>query len=143
MKKFSLLLLLVAPLALAACGGGSSSAQPTLNPLAYVKHAASKTVGLSSEHMVMTANIGVSGMEITMNGSGDFSNKTKSGEMSMNMSFMGRDIRMNEVFGAIAGYDGTTAVTSYTRAYGGNGIDLDYAYWTTSRDGHGRKTVTS
>ncbi|MDQ2749811.1 MAG: glycoside hydrolase [Actinomycetota bacterium] len=37
--------------------------------------------------------------------------------------------RQDEVFGAIATFAGVTAVTSYTRHYDPNGINLDYAYW--------------
>lgn len=35
----------------------------------------------------------------------------------------------DEVFGAVASLAGFTAVTSYTRHYDPNGINLDYAYW--------------
>jgi hypothetical protein len=35
----------------------------------------------------------------------------------------------DEVFGAVAAFDGHVAVTSYTRHYDPNGIGLDYAYW--------------
>jgi hypothetical protein len=35
----------------------------------------------------------------------------------------------DEVFGAIVTLAGVTAVTSYTRHYDANGINLDYAYW--------------
>jgi hypothetical protein len=38
----------------------------------------------------------------------------------------------DEVFGAIASYAGITAVTSYTRHYDANGINLDYAYWKSA-----------
>ena len=38
----------------------------------------------------------------------------------------------DEVFAAIAAYAGTIAVTSYTRHYERGGINLDYAYWSTS-----------
>jgi hypothetical protein len=38
----------------------------------------------------------------------------------------------DEVFGAIAIYRGVVAVTSYTRHYDADGINLDYAYWTST-----------
>ena len=38
----------------------------------------------------------------------------------------------DEVFGAIAIQDGVAAVTSYTRHYDPSGINLDYAYWSSS-----------
>lgn len=40
--------------------------------------------------------------------------------------------RQDEVFGAIVSLAGVTAVTSYTRHYDPNGINLDYAYWRSS-----------
>ena len=42
MKKFALLLL-VAPLALAACGGASSTGPAKVDPVSYVRHAARST----------------------------------------------------------------------------------------------------
>lgn len=38
----------------------------------------------------------------------------------------------DEVFGAIAIRDGVVVVTSYTRHYDSSGINLDYAYWTST-----------
>ncbi len=38
----------------------------------------------------------------------------------------------DEVFGAIAAYRGVIALTSYTRHYDAQGINLDYAYWTST-----------
>jgi hypothetical protein len=38
----------------------------------------------------------------------------------------------DEVFSAVAARDGKVAVTSYTRHYDPNGINLDYAYWAGS-----------
>jgi hypothetical protein len=35
----------------------------------------------------------------------------------------------DEVFGAVASYNGTAAITSYTRNYQAGGIKLDFAYW--------------
>ena len=40
----------------------------------------------------------------------------------------------DEVFGAITTFAGVTAVTSYTRHYDRNGINLDYAYWKSVGD---------
>ena len=40
----------------------------------------------------------------------------------------------DEVFGAVAIRDGAVAVTSYTRHYAGNrSVDLDYAYWSSTK----------
>ena len=38
----------------------------------------------------------------------------------------------DEFFSAVAARDGKVAITSYTRHYDRNGIDLDYAYWAAS-----------
>jgi hypothetical protein len=40
--------------------------------------------------------------------------------------------RQDEVFGAVAIHAGVAAVTSYTRHYAPSGVDLDYAYWTST-----------
>jgi hypothetical protein len=44
----------------------------------------------------------------------------------------------DEFFGAVAIHRGVVAVSSYTRHYARNGVDLDYAYWSNGRArGHG------
>ena len=43
----------------------------------------------------------------------------------------------DEFFGAVAIYDGVLAVTSYTRHYSPGGINLDYAYWSSTVGRHG------
>jgi hypothetical protein len=49
----------------------------------------------------------------------------------------------DEVFGAIGAYRGVVAVTSYTRHYDPSGINLDYAYWTSSSsDDRGRHSAS-
>jgi hypothetical protein len=103
MKKLTLLLL-VAPLALAACGGGKSTATPNtkVDPLAYVKQSASKTAELKSEHMTMSATISAGPTNLTMTGSGDFANTTKQGQMDAAVAVAGHNVQMHEVV------DGTT-----------------------------------
>ena len=76
MKK-SAFLLLAAPLALAACGSSSSSV--ALDPVAYVKHAASKTAASPSEHMTMTGKVSFGPVRLTLTGTGDFSNSDHRG----------------------------------------------------------------
>jgi hypothetical protein len=95
MKKFALLLL-VAPLALAACGGGSSNSVK-VDPLAFVKHSAIKTADLPSEHMTMTMAGTVAGQNLTMTASGDYKNSPRTGTMSMTMSAMGHDLKIEAV----------------------------------------------
>ena len=95
MKKIALLLL-VAPLALAACGGGSSP-HVQADPLAFVKHAASRTAGAFSEHMAMTATVSAAGQSFSMNGAGDYVNKPPRSNISMSMSLMGRHVTFDGV----------------------------------------------
>ncbi len=101
MKRLALLLV-AAPLALAACGGSSSSA-PKTDPVAYVKQAATKTADLKSEHMNMTATVSAgSSMNLTLGASGDFVNAAQQGTMTMNMGVGGRNLQMKAIL------DGTT-----------------------------------
>ena len=104
MRKLALVLV-AAPVALAACGGGSSS-QLNVDPVAYVRHAASKTAGLPSEHMAMKITATVAGQSVTINGTGDFSNKPAKGTLHMGMAVAGRNISIDEVV------TGTTAYMS-------------------------------
>jgi hypothetical protein len=93
---------LVLPLALAACGGGSASGPKKIDPIAYVKHSATKTADLKSEHMVMTGKLDASGQSISLDGSGDFANKPLKGTFAVSFSGMGQSLAMNEIM------DGTT-----------------------------------
>jgi hypothetical protein len=109
MKKIALLLI-AAPLALAACGGGSNSAV-TGDPVAYVKHAATKTADLTSEHMVMTGTMNAAGQPISIQGSGDFANSPLKGSFAMTVSAMGQNVAMNEVMDGTATYVSSPAFT--------------------------------
>lgn len=91
------LLLIAAPLALAACGGGAPKATITADPVAYVKHAAHTTAALPSEHMTMTGTASAGGTSLTMSGSGDFSQTDHASSISMTMASAGRTIRMDGV----------------------------------------------
>jgi hypothetical protein len=104
MKKLALVLL-VAPLALAACGGGPSGSV-SIDPLAYVKKAASKTADLTSEHMVLTGKMSVSGRTISIDGNGDYANKPLKGTFELSIAAMGHNIALHEVL------DGTTVYVS-------------------------------
>jgi len=94
MKKIALLVL-AAPLALAACGG-SSSAKVKVDPVAYVKHAARKTAQ-TSEHATLTAKMNMGPVSLAMNGAGDFSFAQHGGSMTMNVSVMGQSLKMREI----------------------------------------------
>jgi len=100
MKRFAFVLL-AAPLALAACGGGSPNAQVQANPVKAVQQAAHKTAA-TSEHMTMTAKMDMGMMSFSMGGSGDISSSPLKGSFALNMNLFGRSIKMQEVL------DGTT-----------------------------------
>ena len=92
------LVLLVVPLTLAACGGGSKSASETkLTPVAYVKSAAMKTGKVTSEHMALKGSVSVSGQLVTINGDGDFDNPNRVGSMSMSFNAGGLSGSIEEV----------------------------------------------
>ncbi len=40
----------------------------------------------------------------------------------------------DEIFGAVAAFDGTAAITSYTRHYQASNVKLDYAYWSVDAE---------
>jgi hypothetical protein len=101
MKRVWLLFLAV-PLALAACGGHSYQVAPKIDPVAFVRHAAAKTVHTPSEHETMTASMSAAGMQMRMNGGGDFDNARHLGSFDLQLSIAGKTIRMTEVL------DGTT-----------------------------------
>jgi uncharacterized protein YdeI (BOF family) len=92
------LVLLVLPLTLAACGGGSKSAsEPTLSPVAYVKSAAAKTGQAKSEHMALKGSVTVSGQLVTLSGSGDFDNTNRVGSVKIDFNAGGLSGTIDEV----------------------------------------------
>lgn len=103
MKRIALLLL-VAPLVLAACGG-SSHAQVKVDPLAYVKQSAHKT-SETSAHTTMTANMNMGAMSLSMDGSGDYAYAKKLGSFGVSFSAMGQNGTVHEIL------DGTTIYMS-------------------------------
>jgi hypothetical protein len=96
MKKGALLLL-VAPLGLAACGGGSKAQVTRVDPVAYVKSSAQKTGGLTSEHMTLNATVSAAGQSFSMKGSGDYVNKPRQSTIDMSVSLMGHDVTFTGV----------------------------------------------
>jgi hypothetical protein len=103
MRTFALLLL-VAPLTLAACGS-SSNAQVKVDPVAFVKQSAQKTAA-TSEHMAMTLAGSAAGQSFSMHGSGDYVNSPPKGMFTMSMSLLGHDFAIHAV------QDGTTMYMS-------------------------------
>lgn len=102
------LLLIALPLALVACGGGAKHAGqgPKLDPVSYVRHAAHKTAAASSEHMTMTAQGGASGVDVSLTGSGDFSNTQRVGTLDATFTASGLTGKIREIM------DGTTIYMS-------------------------------
>jgi hypothetical protein len=90
----ALLLLLVAPLALVACGGGkSSSSELNLSPTAYVKQAAQKSSAASSVHMKLKGSVTVpGGQSVVLSGDGGFTKHEGSFRLDFNAGGLGGSI---------------------------------------------------
>jgi len=88
------LLLLVAPLALVACGGGtSSSSELNLSPTAYVKQAAQKSSAASSMHMKLKGSVTVpGGQSVVLSGDGAFTKHEGSFRLDFNAGGLGGSI---------------------------------------------------
>jgi hypothetical protein len=101
--------LLALPLVAAACGGGSSSSSPpltvsNLTPIAYVKGAAVKTANATSEHMVMKGLAEASGQQVTIDGDGDFDQRSHVGSMHVEFNAAGMSGSIDEVIAGAAIY---------------------------------------
>ena len=96
MRKLALLLL-VAPLALVACG--SSSPRVTADPVAYVKRAANRTVG-TTEHIAMTGTMTAAGQpgSLKLSMSGDLGSFPLRGNFQLAMKAPGSNVKISEVF---------------------------------------------
>jgi hypothetical protein len=103
MTKFALLLL-VAPLALAACGSSSHARVTKVDPVAYVKRAAVRTGQTLGEHMAITATMSAAGQNVSMKGSGDYVNHPAMGTFEFSVSGMGQDFTYNVVQDGTAMY---------------------------------------
>jgi hypothetical protein len=93
------LLLLAAPLALAACGGGGkkSSSETKLTPVAYVRTAAHKTAAATSEHMTVKGSVATRGQLVLLNGGGNFDNSTRTGALHLDFNVGGLTGGIDEV----------------------------------------------
>lgn len=100
MRKIALLLL-VAPLALAACED-SSNTKSNGDPLANVQHAAQKTADVSGVHMETTGSLTAGATSVTLTGSGDFDNANKQGQTTVVLKIGAQDVTLAGVI------DGTT-----------------------------------
>jgi hypothetical protein len=90
----ALLLVLVVPLALVACGGGKSgSSELNLSPTAYVKQAAQKSSAASSVHMHLTGSVTVAGgQSVVLTGDGGFMKHDGSFRLDFNAGGLGGSI---------------------------------------------------
>jgi hypothetical protein len=94
------LVLLVLPLTLAACGGGGTSEQANeakLLPVAYVKGAATKTAQAKTEHMALKGSVSVGGQLVTITGEGDFDNTNRLGSLHLTFNAGGLSGDIDEV----------------------------------------------
>ena len=99
------ILLVFAPLALAACGssgGSNSSSGAKLSPAAYVVKAAKKSATAPSEHIKLQAATSVQGQRVDITGSGDFDNTSHQGAMTAQATVGGINLQIDEIL------DGTT-----------------------------------
>jgi uncharacterized protein YdeI (BOF family) len=99
MRRAALALLVLAPLALAACGGGSkkNAGATELTPVAYVKQAAHKTAAAASEHMTLKGTVAVQGQVVTVSGGGNFDNASKTGAMHVDFNVGGLTGGIDEI----------------------------------------------
>lgn len=104
MRRVAILLVL-APLALAACGSGggsNTSSGAKLSPAAYVVKAAKKSSTAPSEHIKLQAATTVQGQKVDITGSGDFDNTSHQGAMTAQAMVSGINLQIDEIL------DGTT-----------------------------------
>jgi hypothetical protein len=97
--------LVLATLALAACGNGggtTSSEAAQLTPAAYVKQAATKSANAPSEHMTMKGSVAVNGQQVTVDGGGNFDNEKRVGSLHLDFNAAGLTGAIDEIV------DGTT-----------------------------------
>lgn len=94
--------MVVLPIAVAACGGGSkqSANAKKLSPSAYVALAGKKTAKESSEHVVLNGSTTVSGQTVTLSGKGDFDNHARVGTFKLDFNAGGLSTTIDEVVSA-------------------------------------------
>ena len=97
--------LLALPLAVAACGGKSSSSTPLPHdPVAAVKGAASKTVQAGSEHVHLVGRVVAGSQTVTFNGAGDFDTQAHLGSLHGEFSAGGLNGVIDEVTSGTISY---------------------------------------
>lgn len=94
------LVLAALPLALAACGGGSSSKSQSgaaASPLQFVQVASRKTAGTTSERLNMAVSATVQGQTVKVTGDGAFDNAKHLGSLTVHAAVNGLDLQIDEV----------------------------------------------
>ena len=112
MRKLALLLV-AAPLALAACGSSSATGVKA-DAVAYVRQAGTKTADLKSMHMALTEDVTAAGQKITLDGSGDFASNPLRGTFALSTS--GGIGSMREVFDGTNVYVNAEALSTHLPA---------------------------
>lgn len=114
------LLLLAAPLALAACGGSGSGTTHTTTPATTSSGNATATVNQAIAkgaklpvHAAFTGVVTTSGQQIDMSGSGDVDSKTREGTMHITMGLDGEQIPFDEVLHGETVYASSTFFQSF------------------------------
>lgn len=98
------LVLMVVPLVLVACGGSKKPATSTTAALSAVEAAALKTVNAGSEHVTLTASATTSGQNISLTGSGAFDTKNRRGTMHVDLSAGSITAALDEVLVGTTAY---------------------------------------
>ena len=87
MRRVGLVLLL--PLALAACSTSTRLGMRELTPTAHVQNAANKTAAAPSEHMTLRASLTIGAWKLAFSGSGDFDNEHHRGSFHLDVPYVG------------------------------------------------------
>jgi hypothetical protein len=136
-------LALVATSALAACGGGgggssdgssNGSSMATIAPVAYVKSAARKTAGVTSEHVALKGSAALNGQALIVTGDGDFAQHSGSMHFDFNAGGLsgtidatldGTDLYLRSpLFTAALPPGKTWLKIDLTKVANANGVDL-------------------
>ena len=125
----TVLVLLVVPLALVACGGSkksASSSSGSSSALAAVEAAALKTANAGSEHVTLTASATTSGQNISLTGNGAFDTKNRRGSMHVDVSAGSITAALDEVLVGTSAYIRSPLLTA-TLPHGKKWLKIDLA----------------
>ena len=123
----TMLVLLVVPLALVACGGSKKTASSgSSSALAAVEAAALKTANAGSEHVTLTASATTSGQIISLTGNGAFDTKNRRGSMHVDLSAGSISAALDEVLVGTSAYI-RSPLLSATLPHGKKWLKIDLA----------------